>query len=112
MTVAELISELELDPIHVADNEEAQVAGVYCGDLLSDVLAHCPPEAVWFTVQGHLNTVAVADLRDAVCVVVVNGVSPDAQAVAKAQSQGVTLCGSQATGAELVMKLAGKIGAG
>jgi len=59
-----------------------------------------------------LNTIAVAELRDAACVVVVNGVSPDPQAVGKAQSQGVTLCGSQTSGAELVMKLAGKIRAG
>lgn len=109
MTVKELIDYLGLDPVHVADDGSAEVTGVYCGDLLSDVLAHCPPDSVWFTVQGHINTLAVAELRDVACLVVVNGVSPDLEAVGKAHSQGVTLCGSPASGAELVMKLAGKL---
>lgn len=109
MTVIELIRELQLDPLHVVDSGEQTVDGVYCGDLLSDVLANCPPGAVWFTVQGHVNIIAVAELRDAACVVVANGVTPDEQTVERACSNGVTLCGSKSTGAELILKLAGKL---
>ncbi len=110
MKLAELIRELDLTSIHTAGNLDMEVADAYCGDLLSDVLGRCPPDSVWFTVQSHVNTVAVAELRDVACVVLVNGVSPDPQTVAKAQAQGVTLCGSEATSAVLCMKLAGKLG--
>ena len=89
----------------MTDADARVVSAAYCGDLLSDVLGHCEPDAVWFTVQAHVNTVAVADLRDAACVVLVNGVSPDPRAVAKAQAQGVNLCGSQADSATLCMRL-------
>jgi len=88
---------------------ECEVTGVYCGDLLSDVLAHLQPGALWCTVMGHVNIVAVADLRDAAAVVIVNGGEPDAQTIAKARNQGVNVCTSPATAAELVMQLAGKL---
>ena len=109
MTVAEMIDSLELTPLHVEDDGKAPVSGVYCGDLLSDVLAQAQPDSVWFTVQGHTNVIAVAALRDLACVVVVNGIAPDPQAVAKARSQGVSLCGSACNAAELCMRLSGKL---
>lgn len=109
MKVSEIIEELELCPIHVVEDEDTEVTSVYCGDLLSDVLAHVQPDSIWFTIQGHVNVVAVAQLRDVACVVLVNGVSPDPQTVAKAQTQGVNICGSERTSAELAMALAGKL---
>ncbi|MCK5801380.1 MAG: serine kinase [Lentisphaeria bacterium] len=109
MKLDALINELGLVPIQVDESAEIEVKSAYCGDLLSDVLAHCEPDAVWFTVQGHINVVAVAELRDAACVVIVNGVSPDPQAVAKAQLHGVALLGSEESSAALCMRLAGKL---
>ncbi len=108
MTVSELIDALELSPLHVEDEGRAEVTDAYCGDLLSDVLAHAQPDSVWFTVQAHTNIVAVASLRDVACVVVVNGIAPDPQTVVKAREQGVTLCGSRESAAELCLRLAGK----
>lgn len=109
MRVDELVRLLELDPLHLAGGGEQEVTAAYCGDLLSDVLAHCEPGSVWFTVQAHVNSVAVADLREVACLVVVNGVSPDPQMIAKAQAQGVSLCGSVRSSAELCMCLAGRL---
>jgi len=109
MKLKHLIQELALCPLHVVDEDETEVTAAYCGDLLSDVLAHAKPNSVWFTIQGHVNVVAVAQLRDIACVVLVNGSAPDPQTIAKARSQGVNLCGSEASSAELCMKLAGKL---
>ena len=109
MKLDALIEELGLVPIQVPKDANVDITSAYCGDLLSDVLAHCEPDSVWFTVQGHVNVIAVADLRDAACVVLVNGVSPDPQTVAKARTQGVALCGSEEGSAALCMRLAGKL---
>ncbi|MBN2450872.1 MAG: hypothetical protein JXR77_10815 [Lentisphaeria bacterium] len=108
MTVRDLVDLLGLVPLHLEDPDGCRVTSAYCGDLLSDVLAHCQPGAVWFTVQAHMNAVAVADLRDVACLVLVNGVSPDPQTTAKAQSQGINVCGSESSSAELCLRLAGK----
>jgi len=97
-----------LCPVHLAD-EEVEVAAVYCGDLLSDVLAHIRPSSLWFTIQGHQHVVAVAQLRDVAGIVLVNGVAPDPQTVTKAKSQGVNVFGSDETSAALCMKLAGRL---
>ena len=109
MTVEDLVSLLGLDPINLADPATRQVTTAYCGDLLSDVMAHCQGGAVWFTVQAHVNTVAVADLRDVAFIVLVNGVSPDLQTSARAKAQGVNVCGSERSSAALCMQLAGRL---
>lgn len=108
MKLNEVIKLLDLHWAHEAD-AECDVEGIYCGDLLSDVLAHLQPGAIWCTVMGHVNIVAVADLRDAAAVIIVNGGIPDPQTLAKARSQGVNICTSPATAAELIMQLAGKL---
>ena len=109
MNVAEMIDALELSPLHLADEGTAPVKSVYCGDLLSDVLAHAEPDSVWFTVQGHNNIIAIAALRDLACVVVANGVAPDPQTVANARNQGISLCGSSLDSAALCQQLAGRL---
>jgi len=108
MKLKQVIELLGLFPVHLAD-ENVEVAAVYCGDLLSDVLAHIQKDSLWFSIQGHINVVAVAQLRDVACLVLVNGVAPDPQAVGRAQTQGVNICGSDETSAALCMKLAGKL---
>ncbi len=105
MKLEELINLLELSPFCVTD-ENREVSGAYCGDLLSDVLAHLDDGDVWFTIQGHVNIVAVAQLRDAACIVLTNGVTPDPQTVAKARTMDVSICGSEKTSASLCMELA------
>lgn len=106
MKLNDLMAQLGLTPVHLADGD-TEVAGAYCGDLLSDVLAHARPRAIWFTIQGHVNVVAVAQLRDLACIALVNGVAPDPQTVAKSRALGVNLVGSEATSAALCARLAG-----
>ena len=111
MKLKKIIDELGLCEVFLA-NEKAgdlDVLSAYCGDLLSDVLAHVQPHAIWFTIQAHVSVIAVAQLRDVVCVVLTNGAAPDPQAIAKAREQGVNLCSSTESSAALCMKLAGKI---
>ncbi len=105
MKLAAVIDRLELCPFAVEDRE-IEVTGAYCGDLLSDVLAHVEAGALWFTIQNHLNIVAVGQLKDVACIVIVNDVAPDPQTVSKAQALGVNLCGSSRGSAELCMELA------
>lgn len=110
MKLASVIQELGLCPIHLtAEGKDAEITSAYCGDLLSDVLAHAQAGAIWFTIQGHVNVVAVAQLRDVACVVLVNGTAPDPQTVAKAKVLGVNLCGSESDAATLCMQLAGRL---
>lgn len=110
MNLKEIIDLLKLKKFAVSDeNEKRQVENLYCGDLLSDVMANVPPESMWLTIQGHLNIVGVAQLSDVACIVLVNGMEPDPQTLEKAEMMDVAICGSQKSSAELCMELAGKI---
>ncbi len=108
MKLSEIISHLELCPFVVAD-DSVEVTGVHCGDLLSHVMANVEEGQLWITIQGHVNVVAVAQLRDVACIVLAGDNAPDPQTISKARALGVNICGSSRSAAELCMALAGSI---
>lgn len=107
MKLAEVMNELGLREIVLSDDPaRLEVAGGYCGDLLSDVMANAPADCLWFTIQGHANTVAVAQLKDIAALVLVNGIEPDPQTVSKARAQQINVLGSAQTSFELCLQYA------
>ncbi|HCE42649.1 MAG TPA: hypothetical protein DET40_03785 [Lentisphaeria bacterium] len=110
MKLRQLVDELSLKTYCADENNlDAEVPTAYCGDLLSDVMAHVPQGAVWFTVLAHLNIIAVAQLRDVACIVIVNGSEPDKQTLGKAADHRIAVFGSTENSAQLCMKIAGKL---
>ena len=111
MKLRQIARELALTEYSADEKKlDTEVQTAYCGDLLSDVMAHAPDDSVWFTVLAHLNIVAVAQLRDVAGVIIVNGAEPDRQTIEKAREQGVAIFGSKENSAQLCIKLAGKLG--
>ncbi|RJX31443.1 MAG: 4Fe-4S dicluster domain-containing protein [Desulfarculus sp.] len=105
MTVKELVKELGLTVAAGQKGLEREVRGGYTSDLLSDVMAHAGAGAVWITIQAHQNVVAVAVLKELAAVILAGGRQPEAEAVAKAEEEGVPLLAS----AEDAFTLAGKL---
>lgn len=70
---------------------ETPVAAGYTSDLLSDVVANCPSEAVLITLQAHANTVAVCTLVGAVAIVVCGGRQIPDDMLAAARREGIAL---------------------
>ncbi|MFR2562750.1 MAG: [Fe-Fe] hydrogenase large subunit C-terminal domain-containing protein [Anaeromassilibacillus sp.] len=64
MNVEQVCKQLELHVL-VGEDLSREVTGGYTGDLLSWVMARLPADAVWFTVMGTVNAIAVASLADA-----------------------------------------------
>lgn len=52
--------------------KDVEVCEAYTSDLLSDVMAHAQEDQALVTIQAHKNTVAVASLYGASCIVVCN----------------------------------------
>lgn len=63
----------------------------YASDMLSCVLAGAKSHDVWITLQSHANVVAVAAMLDLCAVILSENVQPDAEVIARANQQGVTL---------------------
>ena len=93
MTVKELSDKLGLTVFYM-EEEDREIEGGYCGDLLSWVMGRCPADSVWVTIMSNQNVAAVAVLCDTACTVLSEGVQPDAELLERAEKQGVTLLGS------------------
>lgn len=71
--------------------EDAEIAGGYTSDLLSDVMANLKERQVLITIQAHRNTVAVASLADAAAVVFCHGRKAVPEVVEAAVQEGLAL---------------------
>ena len=96
MTVTELVEKTGYKVIHMAENgAEAEVYKVYCCDLLSVAMSRVPEGAAWVTVMSNINTLAVAALTEAACVIIAEGSAIDEVVVKKAKEQDITLLSTE-----------------
>ena len=83
-----------------------EVTGVYIGDLLSLVIAHAKAGQIWLTVQGHLNSVAVASLVGIPAIILVEGIQPSEEMKAKSEEEKIALFMSKLDSYTLAKRLA------
>ena len=67
------------------------VESVFCCDLLSLAMSRARAGCAWVTVMANLNTVAVATLTDAACLVFAEGITPPEGCVAKAAEESIAV---------------------
>ena len=91
MTVHNISERLSLPLLAGEESAGREVASVYCCDLLSLVMGRAPADSAWVTVMGNVNAIAVAALADVSCIVLAEGVGPDAAALEKARENGIAL---------------------
>lgn len=104
MTVKQMSDALGFEDICMPDPER-EVTGGYAGDLLSWVMGRAKDGDAWVTIMSNVNIVAVATLADPACIILAEGVSPDADALEKAKSVGVNLLGSDKATFELCAEI-------
>lgn len=107
MTLSEVVDRLGLEVVAGGNLLDIQVSGGYVGDLLSNVMANAQKGQVWLTVQGHVNVVAVATLRELAGVVLVGGRQPSEDTIAKADEEGLAVMKSELGAFELAGRLYG-----
>ena len=110
MTVQQLTDALSLTVFNL-DDPDRSVTGGYCGDLLSWVMGRAPADGVWLTIMSNVNVAAVAALADVACVVLAEGVVPDAPLLSRAGMQGINLLGTELSVYDCAVKL-GALGVG
>jgi len=91
MTVEELIKTKEFEVLNEGENLNREITVPYCCDLLSIAMGKMPKGAAWVTVMANVNTLAVAALADAACVILAEGNRLDETAAIKAKEQGITV---------------------
>jgi len=94
MTNIELAGALGLK-VFCAGEGTRTVNGCYIGDLLSWVMGRAEPDCAWVTIMSNHNVAAVAVLADVSCVILAEGVEPDADLLKKAEERQICLLGSR-----------------
>ena len=91
MTISELIEMSKFQIINQGEELSRVVTKPFCCDLLSIAMSKLPAGGAWVTVMCNMNTLAVATLTEASCVILAEGMQLDEPAQAKARSEGVTV---------------------
>ena len=91
MKLNELMNELKWGNRTPDLNLEREVSGVYCGDLLSWVMGNGLPDQAWITVQGHMNIIAVAGLREFSCIIIAEDASIEEEVIQKAIEENIPI---------------------
>lgn len=94
MKVNDLVKELGFKVFCGESGLDTEIEGGYTSDLLSDVMGHLEEGMLWITMQTHQNVLAVASLKDASAVVIVNGAQPDEETLQKGRDANVPLLGT------------------
>ena len=108
MTVAETAARLGWTVFHMAEPERT-VSGGYAGDLLSWVMGRAGQDCAWLTIMSNQNVAAVALMAEAACVVLTEGVVPDADLLRRAEEKGVDLLGTAEDTFTAAVRLAGML---
>jgi len=62
--LSDIIKELRLKVFYFDESQDRRLTGVYCGDLLSDVLANAETATFGSPWQMHPNITGVASLKE------------------------------------------------
>lgn len=91
MTVQNLLDSGAFRTVNVGENPEREITVPFCCDLLSIAMGRAPAGCAWVTVMGNMNTLAVASLADAACIIMAEGAALDEVALKKAKEQEITV---------------------
>ena len=91
MTVQDLIDSGLFRLVNKGEDTDRQITVPFCCDLLSVAMGRAPAGCAWVTVMGNMNTLAVASLADAACVILAEDAQPDEMALKKAGEQEITM---------------------
>lgn len=104
MTVGEITKACGFKELCAAEPDR-EAASVYCGDLLSGVMAGAPEDCAWVTVMGNVNAAAVAFRTNAACIVLAEGREADRDLTAKAREHGINVLGTDLPVFEAALKI-------
>lgn len=105
MNVKHFIEDMQLKVIAGDEGLENPIQGGYVGDLLSFVMAHAKENQLWITIQGHLNTVAVASLIGISGIILAENVPADEEMLKKADELGIPVISTSLSSFDMAHKL-------
>lgn len=105
MHLREIAEKLNLEVRCCSHRLDNEVKRGYSSDLMSDVIAHGQDSDLWVTLQIHVNTVAVASMKDLAGILIIGGREPQEQTIEKAEEENIPILVSKLTAFEVIGRL-------
>lgn len=105
MNVKDLVTLMKLEVLSGQEALDKEVEGGYIGDLLSFVMSHAKEKNIWITIQGHINSVAVASLLGLSAIILAEGASADKEMLAKAAEEEIPILATPLSSYEFIYQL-------
>ena len=105
MLLNDIIRELELEVFCGSSRLEVDIRRGFASDLMSDVIANAEAGDIWVTLQVHLNTVAIASMKDLGAILLTQDRKPLPETTAKAEKEEIPILGSPLSAFELIGRL-------
>lgn len=86
-------------------NKDAEIKGLFVGDLLSYVMGHGEEGQVWITMQNHVNSLGVANLKEFAAIILIDQLEFDEDCLKKAKSSHVPVITSPLNAVETLRVL-------
>jgi len=93
MRLKQIADKCSLQKVVFCSDDEIETG--YCGDLMSDVIAHADSNSIWITIQAHKNSIAVALIKDIKAIVFSNNVEINQDLIEKAKEEKINLLRSE-----------------
>lgn len=106
MLVKDLVEKLNMKVVCGSGCLEHEVLNGFTGDLLSVVMGKALEGCAWITIQSHFNIVAVASLVDVACIIVSEGFEVEADAIEKAEEEGIPILSTTLSSYQVCAQLA------
>ena len=107
MKLEDIVRKLDLEVVSGQESLDREVTRGYASDLMSDVIANAEEGDIWVTLQTHLNTVAVASMKDLAGIVLINGRRPEQETLKRAVQEAMPILVSTLPAFEVVGRLYG-----
>jgi len=104
MNILKFAEELKLHTLFES-NKDIDAEGVYIGDLLSIVMSKARQNYVWLTIQTHINIIAVAELLDLSCIIVVEDMEVEEETIEKARELDIPIFKTNESAYEVACRL-------
>jgi len=89
MKLSEIVNLCQIEKIVFLS--DCEISTGYCGDLMSDVMAHTESDSIWITIQAHKNSIAVALIKDIKAIIFTNDVPVSKEVIEKAKEERINL---------------------
>ncbi len=91
MATVQTLIDSHLFQLKIEGDVNRSISKIFCCDLLSIAMSKAPEGCAWVTVMGNKNTLAVASLADAACIILAESVQLNEADEQCAADEGITV---------------------